>query len=764
MTGSRFRVALFATVAALAYLNALNLYGDQTSRLVADVLQSCVGAGAVVCAVVVGRTQTGGARWWRLLIVAGMLSWLVGELFWWFGGTGTSAPDAGVAAYFGPPIFSMAAMIVLARTSGGLQRRQVHRPAYHRVVTVIDGLLAAVAFSILVFIAGLGAVTGAALPRSQNTSVVVAYSLLELCVVVAASLMAMAYRRDRPHRANFLLLSGGVLVIATSDRLVAYLRNVGVEGADLWGGMGFLLGPLLIAFSLLPLPQAAEARTEEAMDWIQAVLPYIGFLGTIVLLSSHLLAGRTMEDPVIWAGLTTIVLVTVRQFVAMRAQRLLTQRLIETQHRLAHQVHHDPLTGLPNRLLFGERLEAAMAHRRFVLIFVDIDDFKDVNDRFGHAAGDRLLRAVGARLQTCIGPSDTLARIGGDEFAILIDGDRDHDTDHVTEDPDTVADRLRVALHTPFALDGTSVRVRASMGVVRPSPDHPAHSSDELLRQADISMYAGKRLGKDTAVVYRPTGVTVDFPTALRQASGGPPPGFALVYQPIVTLPDGELEAVEALARWTAPNGMQIPPQTFVAMAEGSGLGADLDALVLDLACREVGAAGPDVDIHVNIGAGRLGSREFEEEVARTLGRYGIAPGRLVLEVTETVPIVDLADGAESMRRLRALGVKLALDDFGAGFNSLTYLQALPVDIVKLDRGLAVGAEPGHGMALYRSVIAVCDSVGLAVIAEGIETAEQAETVQAAGCPLAQGYLFGRPQPLADLLAATVPARRKIPR
>jgi diguanylate cyclase (GGDEF)-like protein len=686
-----------------------------------------------------------------------MSSWLVGELFWWFGGNADgTAPLPGVAAYFLPPVLSLWAMIVLARSGGGLQRRHDRPLAYYRLVAVIDGLLAAVAFSILVFIAGLGAASGAALPRSQNTTVVVIYSLLELVVVVVAMLMAMGYRRDRPYRANFLLLSGGVVLLVTSDRLVAHLQTVGAADADLWGGFGLILGPLMIAFSLPELRRPAGSRSEEAMDWAQAVLPYIGFVGTLALLSYHLLAERTLAAPVVWAGLTTIVLVTARQFVAMRAQLLLTRRLFDTQRRLAHQVHHDPLTGLPNRLLFAQRLQIATRHSRFVLIFVDIDDFKDVNDQFGHAAGDELLCAVGARLRGCVGPADTLARIGGDEFAMLIEGEHDA--------PEVVADRLRVALHAPFAVHGSSLRVRASMGLVRPSADEPARTSDDLLKQADISMYAGKRLGKDTAVVYRASGVTVDFPSALRRADGGAPPGFTLVYQPIVSLTRGELLAVEALARWTAPNGMQIPPQTFVAMAEGSGLGADLDALVLDLACREVRAAGSDIDIHVNIGAARLGNRAFEQQVAQTLERHGVEQGRLVLEITETVPIVDLAEGAAAIRRLGEIGVKIALDDFGAGFNSLTYLQALPVDIVKLDRGLVVGAEPGRGVALYRSIIAVCDSVGLDVIAEGIETVAQADAVAAAGCRLGQGYLFGRPQPLAELAALTGFDRRRFRR
>lgn len=755
---SQFRIGLFAAVALLACVNALALFGDDAARWVAVVLQVCVGAGAMVCALVVARRVVGSARLWRLLVIAAMTSWLVGELFWWLSGAGENnkaAPPAGVAAYFLPPVFSLGAMIVLARTSGGLHGRQGGSMRHSRVVIVLDGLVAAAVFSVLALLAGLGAMTGAALPRSQDATIVAAYSLLSLVVVVVAVLMAMAYRRDGPYRANYLLLSGGVVLIVTSDRLVAYLRSVGVDGGDLWGGVGLILGPLMIAFAVLDLrPQSAGGRSENVMDWVQSILPYLGFLGVNVLLACNLLIGKPLSTTLIVLPWALITLVTLRQVVAMNAQRLLTRRLFQAQRRLAHQAHHDPLTGLPNRLLFAQRLDDAMRHGKFVLIFVDLDDFKEVNDQYGHAAGDELLSAVGARLLRCVGPSDTLARIGGDEFAILIEGEH--------EAPETVADRLRVALRDPFAVHGSSLRVRASLGLVRPGDAEPAPTSDDLMRQADISMYAGKRLGKDTAVIYRPSsGVSVDFPSALRQAAGGVPRGFSLAYQPVVSLPHGTAVAIEALARWVAPNGMQIPPETFVAVAEGAGLGAALDAMVLDLACGEVQAAELGLDIHVNIGAARLGNRDFEDQVVRTLARHDIGADRLVLEITETVPIVDLAEGAAAINRLRGIGVKVALDDFGAGFNSLTYLHALPVHIVKLDRSLAVGAESDRGRALYRSVIDLCRTLGLDVIAEGIECQAQADTVFAAGCQMAQGYLFGRAMSITDVSPA-LPSRQGV--
>ncbi len=754
--GGQLRLGLFATVLVLACVNALALWGEDTARWVYTTLSASTGTAAMLCAVVVAWRVHGVARTWRLLVIAATAGWLVGELFWYLDRAADSgvAPPLGIATYFLPLVLSLAAMVLLAVSAGGVAGEPDGALRASPLITVLDGLVAATSFSVLVIMAGFGDRTGAALPRSDNTVVLIAYSVIELIVVVVAVLIAIPYRADRPHRTNYLLLACGVILIASSDRVVAYLRAVGEGNGELWGGIGFVIGPLIIAFAVLELPESpASGVRREVMDWVQLVLPFLGFVAIALMYVVHLQTGHRLNAVQLWAAMALLLLVTARQVISIRTQRLSTQRLFEAQRRLAHQAHHDPLTGLPNRLLFAERLDEAIRKGPFVLIFVDLDDFKDVNDRFGHAGGDELLCAVGQRLQRCVRDGDTLARIGGDEFAILIDGE--------LEAPEVVADRIRVALRDPFAVYGSSIRVRASMGLVRPGVE-PAPTSDDLLRQADVSMYAGKRGGKDTAVIYRPSlGVSTDFPTALRKAKGGIPPGFSLAYQPVVRLPDATPVAVEALARWTAPNGTEIQPDAFVAAAEAAGLGAALDAMVLDLACSEVSAAGLDLIVHVNIGAARLGSLDFEQQVRTTLARHGMTPSQLILEITETVPVVDLADAAAQITRLNEMGIKVALDDFGAGYNSLTYLHALPVQIIKLDRGLAVGPEPDRIVTLYRSVIRLCGALGLGVIAEGIESPAQADTVFAAGCRLAQGHLFGRAEPIAEMVPrATVSARR----
>jgi diguanylate cyclase (GGDEF)-like protein len=738
------RVALVVTATLLLTVNSFAPWGEQTAHRIAVVAQCGAGIGAVAYGLFESRRVHGVARWWRLLAVGAVGSVLAGQLVWWL--TGPDGAPLWVPLYWLFPVCGLAATVALAWAGGEPVVRQDGSRTHASALIVLDALVAATSCAILV-IFGSGAEPTSSFPRSESPAMHTAYGFAELVLVVVAAVSGMVYRAERPYRATYLQLGSGLVLIAAADRITAYFDTVGQPRGVLWGGAGIALGALFVGLSLRDRDAApAASRRSRLIDWAQLILPYSGFLGITLLLAFHVLNDHALDLVVVTVIVSMVVFVAARQVVAMAEQRLLTGRLLEAQRRLAHQVLHDSLTGLPNRLLFAQRLEEAMHDSHFVLIFVDLDDFKDVNDRFGHAAGDDLLCAVGERLRRCVTDADTLARIGGDEFAILIDGER--------VDPEVVADRLRVALRDPFLLHGSSLRVRASMGLVRADAGPSALTSDDLLRQADISMYAGKRLGKNTAVVYQPAaGVRVDFPTALRSAAGGVPAGFSLSFQPVVRLPDETLVAVEALARWTAPNGIQIPPETFVAAAEAAGLGAMLDGMVLRLACQEVAATGLDIGIHVNIGATRLGNPGFEDDVRRTLSTCRIDADRLVLEITETLPIVDLADAAAQIGRLNATGVRVALDDFGAGYNSLTYLHALPVGIVKLDRSLAAGSEAARDLALYRSVAGLCADLGLDVIAEGIETPEQAGTIVAAGCRLAQGHLFGRPAPIADIVA-----------
>ncbi|MET8853432.1 EAL domain-containing protein [Amycolatopsis sp. NPDC004625] len=766
MTVRRYPVAILLVfvAAALVVVNGFAFWGDTFALWVDDTMQLSAGIGAVVCGVVVARRVRGHQRWWRVLVAIGMAGWSLGQCAWsWYqlvDGRGLPSPSLADVGYLSFPLFALAALFVLARARVRPDRERwqpAQWTAHFGVAVVLDGLVVTGSLFILTWTAALGQLVRATGPDALTWAVAIAYPLSDLVIVVVAVLLVVFDRVDRPYRANLLLAAVGIVALACSDSVFAYLVSIGAESMKPWSDGGFVLGPLFIAYALLVTPgtrRREDAGQAVGVDWWQLALPYVPVTAVALLITVQIVAGAGPDGVEVFVGALVVFLVLARQLLSLLDNRLLLRRVYEGQQQLTHQAYHDPLTGLANRALFADRLDRAVEavdRPPLVLIFVDLDDFKEVNDRFGHAGGDVLLHAVAQRLLSCVRAGDTVARLGGDEFAILLEGEVDA--------PQAVADRIQSALRRPFAVHGTLVPVRASMGLVVPDPTEPSITADVLLGRADTSMYAGKRLGKDTTVVYHPSpDGPPDFPSALRRADGGLPEGFALVFQPIVRLPGETPVAVEALARWTARDGTAVSPETFVRAAEGAGLGAELDALVLDLACREITAAGIDLTVHVNVCASRLGAASLEESVGSALDRYGLPAERLIVEITETVPVPDLAAGAAAIRRLQDLGVRVALDDFGAGYSSLTVLHALPVDLIKLDRALTTGVRPDRDAALCRSLVGLCADLDVAVVAEGIETAEQAELVTRAGCTTAQGYRFGHPAALSSLRLSTLSA------
>jgi len=438
--------------------------------------------------------------------------------------------------------------------------------------------------------------------------------------------------------------------------------------------------------------------------------------------------------------------------VQLLENRMLLERVRYGQARLEYQAFHDPLTGLANRALFHDRLAAAveanrLENRPIGLLFIDLDDFKLVNDSFGHATGDMVLCGVADRLRTCVSGVDVVARLGGDEFAVLLCGGMQ---------PMEAGERIREVLRLPFRLGDRQVTVSASIGAAVTADLEPDLTADALLRRVDAAMYGGKQNGKGVMMIYRAdlaAWAHPDLPTMLAAALRGEPHAGVIEvhYQPIVRLSDGVIVAIESLARWTSPQFGRVPPLVFVAAAERAGLVAALDDLVLEIACRET-AALAGLQIHVNISASRLGCPLLEATVRDTLARHGLDGSRLVLEITETSRIPDLEAAAASTRRLREVGVKLAIDDFGTGYNTLAHLHTLPVDTVKLDHSLITPtANPERAEAIGRSVVSISNALGISVIAEGVQTQAQAGTLERWGCHLGQGYFYGRPAPLAEL-------------
>jgi diguanylate cyclase (GGDEF)-like protein/PAS domain S-box-containing protein len=431
------------------------------------------------------------------------------------------------------------------------------------------------------------------------------------------------------------------------------------------------------------------------------------------------------------------------------------------EEQLSHQAFHDAVTGLANRALFRDRVTHAIERqgrdrKPIAVLFMDLDDFKTINDSLGHAAGDQLLREVGERLKECLRAADTAARLGGDEFAILLE---DGGEGILAVD---VADRMMQMLEEPFALEGKEVFVRASVGIAVADGDDSG-DAEELLRNADVAMYMAKEKGKGRYQVFEPAmhdtalkrlELKADLQRALEHGE------FVLHYQPVIELDTGKISGVEALIRWIHPVRGLVPPLDFIPLAEETGLIVPIGRWVLGEACRMAVTLkhefpnASDCHMAVNLSARQLARPEIVDEVSSILTETGLDPGSLILEITESVMMQDMELSIDRLTELKGLGVQLAIDDFGTGYSSLNYVRRFPVDILKVDKSFIDGvSEEGESSALTAAVIELAGILNLKPVAEGIERPDQLERLLELKCDLGQGFLFAKPLPPAELNA-----------
>jgi len=432
------------------------------------------------------------------------------------------------------------------------------------------------------------------------------------------------------------------------------------------------------------------------------------------------------------------------------AQLLEEQRLLATQN--LYQALHDSLTNLPNRALFLDRVGHALRRRRssdrhIAVLFLDLDDFKRINDSLGHAAGDEVLVAFAERLRACVRSADTVARFGGDEFAVLVED--------VTSSGEATltTERILKTMNEPFVVGGRSVVLRSSIGIALDDPG--LTNAEELVRNADLAMHTAKGAGKGQVGVFeegmhRDAVERLDLEAEMRRALGVG--GFVLHFQPIVTLASRAVVGVEALVRWQHPRHGLLAASSFVPLAERIGILDAIDRWVLAEACRTVQAltaevaVSPRLTMHVNISPVRLQSPGLVDEVAALVAERSIDPPRLVLEITEGVVLRDTEGVLLQLEGLKSLGVRLALDDFGTGFSSLSHLRRFPVDVVKIDRIFIEGlAKDAGAIRLVQAILRMGQGLSLDVIAEGIEQQAQVDTLLRVGCGLGQGYLLSEP-------------------
>ena len=573
---------------------------------------------------------------------------------------------------------------------------------------------------------------------------------------VVLDLLVHARAMFRAAVAELTLLPSGdgdqaLRAVAHGDGTVTAMGPATLDAADIALFDAAERGAALIRKSRATGALTAYLRKREAHDMM-----YVPLAGDTRMIGTLVMAGR-MSDVATFTeeDLRLLETLAAQASVSLLNGRLeqSLKRLTELQAELHHQAYHDALTTLANRSLFVDRVQHALAHRSRArsgvgVLFLDLDDFKVINDTLGHAAGDTVLVTTAERLIGCLRPGDTAARLGGDEFAVLVE--------EVTamEELTAIAERIIDALDPPLTLNGQDVVAHGSIGIAIGTCGETA--AEELLRNADMAMYMAKAQGKaryeifdagmHTMVVERQS-----LKSDLRRAVEAEE--FTLHYQPIADVRSGETRGFEALLRWEHPARGLILPDEFIPAAEETGLIVPLGRFVLEEACRQLRAwqaradrDAPGLTMSINVSARQLRDRRFVQDVRRVLAQSGVDPRSILLEITESVMIDDAHFTSDTLRQLRELGVRLAIDDFGTGYASMSWLRDLPVDVLKIARPFIDGIGNGREHEAFAlAIVRLGESLELSVIAEGVETALQRDRIAQMGCRLAQGNFFARP-------------------
>ena len=728
-------VCAFLAVAFLAVL-VIKPGGAHLTRTVDDLAEL---AAAVVAAVAGGwraSRLTGRARLSWAFLGAGSAAWAVGEALWSYYelllGQDTPFPSWADAGFLLFPAFALVGL--LTRPSSAFAGQG-------RIRVALDALLVSASLVVISWVTALGEVYRAGADTWFAGTVALAYPGTDI-VLLSVAVIAIAFSRTE-HRSALVAVVVGIVFLTVGDSGFAYLTAKGTYGEVNLVDAGWVAGFLVLALAAVWDETSGDdeaIREMHTMPRIALLLPYLPAVVAVAVVLNEVAQSRF--DAVAAFATSGVVLALVGRHMLV----LLENRTLMS--RVAHQAFHDELTGLANRALFADRLSHALdLHRRdlrpVALLLIDLDDFKSVNDSLGHLVGDEVLVRVSERLRAVVRTGDTVARLGGDEFAVLMEDGGE---------PVDLAARIIAGLDRAVVINGRVLPVGASIGIASLRPDDLPATAADMLKRADLAMYATKTAGKSGVQVYsadldRRQGGSLDLRAAF--AADLHAGHIDVAFQPI-RLANGRLGGFEALARWTH-DGTSIPPATFLPMARRLGCLPALDRVVLAKAVEQATNWGGDVVLAVNLDADTLADQEFATYALDMLsGR--LATRRLTVEVLES-GLVEHDHGALStLGRLRAAGVRIAVDDFGAGYASLVRLQALRPDIVKIDRSLLAALTSEAPTPLLTGVAQLAHQIGAIVVAEGVETTAQLTAAIAAGCDAVQGYLLGQPGSANDCL------------
>ncbi len=761
LTGRTWKVFLgIGAISTLAYF----LVGDQKTQMI---LYQATGIVSVVAMLVgVRRNRPASTRPW-ILLALGISAWVIGDAIWnsYELVRHRAAPWPSAADY----IYLAGPVLMAFGLTGMLHRRGSPRD--------VEGALDA-----LIIAAGAGALSWAFFmaPYAADTSlngitqlVAVAYPLIDVVLLaVVVRLMLAPGSHPTSHRllaaAVMCTLAGDVVYSVQSLHGTYYTGHI----VDIsWLAFYWLMAAAALHPSMAHVTPADDAEAEKPSRSRLGILALAASLAPLTLVVQWL-RDVPLDIPVI-AGASMfiflIVLVRMERLVGsvqhkvgeLKTQSELLGRSLEQREelevQLRYQTLHDPLTGLANLNLFNDRLDHAIGRLGRTggavgVLFLDIDDFKVVNDTLGHDAGDRVLVALGQRMRSVLRGTDVAARIGGDEFAILLDSMT------APEDAARAARRLLDAMDGPFAIGGKTIHVHGSVGVA--STEDPATLGQDLLREADTAMYAAKHDGKHRFVLYEPTMQDELFGELrlLAQLQAGIDRGeFRAFYQPVVRLPGGEITGAEALIRWDHPDRGLILPGRFLPVAERAGTIFELDRWMLKEACRQAAgwkelAGGRPFQVSINVSAESLQRADIVDAVSYAVASSRVDPHDVVLEITESVLVRDIDDTIRQLGALKNLGVDIAIDDFGTGYSSLEHLRSFPVDVLKIDKAFVDSVARGPEDAGFaKAIIMLADQLHLRTIAEGVETEEQAATLASLGAGGAQGWLYSKAVPSDEM-------------